>query len=123
PKRCGAHPCALCPRSDRKTLLSIPRLDAAWEIDRQAWRPSTSPILSRGPKQQARYNAAVRHDKRGTSRQTWRDLMRKVTLTLAIALLFAGSAVLTADAQTSRGAKKIAGAAPNFTPLEPAACL
>jgi hypothetical protein len=29
--------------------------------------------------------------------------MRKVTLTLAIALLFAGSAALTADAQTSRG--------------------
>jgi hypothetical protein len=42
--------------------------------------------------------------------------MRKVTLTLAIALLFAGSAVLTADAQTSRGA------AQNFTPIEPAAC-
>jgi hypothetical protein len=33
--------------------------------------------------------------------------MRKVTLTLAIALLFAGSAVLTADAQTSRGANNI----------------
>jgi len=29
-----------------------------------------------------------------------RKLMRKVTLTLAIALLFAGSAALTADAQT-----------------------
>jgi hypothetical protein len=54
----------------RQTLLSIPRLDAAWEFDHQAWRPRTSPILSRGPKQQARYNAAVRHDKRGTSRQT-----------------------------------------------------
>jgi len=51
-----------------------------------------------------------------------RDLMRKVTLTLAIALLFAGSAVLTADAQTSRGANNIAGAAQNFTPIEPAAC-
>jgi hypothetical protein len=48
--------------------------------------------------------------------------MRKVTLTLAIALLFAGSAVLTADAQTSRGANNIAGAAQNFTPIEPAAC-
>src|SRR5262249_24062099 len=49
-------------------------------------------------------------------------LMRKVTLTLAIALLFAGSAVLTADAQTSRGANNIAGATQNFTPIEPAAC-
>jgi hypothetical protein len=48
--------------------------------------------------------------------------MRKVTLTLAIALLFAGSAVSTADAQTSRGANNIAGAAQNFTPIEPAAC-
>ena len=47
--------------------------------------------------------------------------MRTVTLTLAIALLFAGSAVLTADAQTSRGANNIAGAAQNFTPIEPAA--
>jgi len=46
--------------------------------------------------------------------------MRKVTLTLAIALLFAGSAALTADAQTSRGAHNIAGAAQNFTPIEPA---
>ena len=46
--------------------------------------------------------------------------MRKVTLTLAIALLFAGSAVSTADAQTSRGANNIA--AQNFTPIEPAAC-
>ena len=32
--------------------------------------------------------------------------MRKVSLALAIALLFAGSAALTADAQTSRGANK-----------------
>jgi hypothetical protein len=48
--------------------------------------------------------------------------MREVTLTLAIALLFAGSAALTADAQTSRGANNIAGAAQNFTPIEPAAC-
>ena len=40
-----------------------------------------------------------------------RKLMRKVSLTLAIALLFAGSAALTADAQTSRGANDIAGAA------------
>ena len=48
--------------------------------------------------------------------------MRKVTLTLAIALLFAGSAVLTADAQTSRGANNIAGAAQSFTPVEPTAC-
>src|SRR5215510_1384085 len=51
-----------------------------------------------------------------------RKLMRKVSLTLAIALLFAGSAALTADAQTSRGANNIAGAAQNFTPIEPAAC-
>jgi len=59
----------------------------------------------------------------GTSRQnSRRKLMRKVTLTLAIALLFAGSAVLTADAQTSRGANNIAGATQNFTPIEPAAC-
>ena len=47
--------------------------------------------------------------------------MRKVTLTLAIALLLAGSAVLTADAQTWRGAK-IAAGAQNFTLIEPAAC-
>jgi len=48
--------------------------------------------------------------------------MRKVTLTLAIALLLAGSAVLTADAQTWRGANKIAAGAQNFTLIEPAAC-
>jgi hypothetical protein len=48
--------------------------------------------------------------------------MRKITLTLALALAFAGSAALTADAQTSRGANNIAGAAQNFTPVEPAAC-
>jgi hypothetical protein len=48
--------------------------------------------------------------------------MRKITLTLALALVFAGSAALTADAQTSRGANNIAGAAQNFTPVEPAAC-
>jgi hypothetical protein len=48
--------------------------------------------------------------------------MRKVTLTLAIALLFPGSAVLTADAQTSRGADRIAAGAQNFTRIEPAAC-
>src|SRR5262245_18209104 len=59
----------------------------------------------------------------GTSRQnSRRKLMRKVTLTLAIALLFAGSAALTADAQTSRGANNIVGAAQNFTPIEPEAC-
>jgi uncharacterized protein YceK len=48
--------------------------------------------------------------------------MRKVTLTLTIALLLAGSAVLTADAQTSRGADRIAAGAQNFTLIEPAAC-
>jgi hypothetical protein len=48
--------------------------------------------------------------------------MRKITLALAIALAFAGSAVVTADAQTTRGANNIAGAAQNFTPIEPAAC-
>jgi hypothetical protein len=36
--------------------------------------------------------------------------MRKITLTLAISLLFAGSAVWTADAQTSRGAANVAHA-------------
>src|SRR5262249_46619513 len=51
-----------------------------------------------------------------------RKLIRKVSLILAIALLFAGSAALTADAQTSRGANNIAGAAQNFTPIEPEAC-
>jgi hypothetical protein len=48
--------------------------------------------------------------------------MRKVTLSLAIAVLFAASAALTADAQTSRGANNVATAAQNFTPIEPAAC-
>ena len=47
--------------------------------------------------------------------------MRKITLALAIALAFAGAAVVTADAQTTRGANNIAGAAQNFTPIEPAA--
>jgi hypothetical protein len=42
--------------------------------------------------------------------------MRKTTLTLALALAFAGSAALTADAQTSRGANNIGSAAQNFTP-------
>jgi hypothetical protein len=48
--------------------------------------------------------------------------MRKGTLTLAIALLFVGSAALNADAQTSRGASKIATETQNFTLIEPAAC-
>jgi hypothetical protein len=48
--------------------------------------------------------------------------MRKITLTLALALAFAGSAAFTADAQTSRGANNIGSAAQNFTPVEPAAC-
>ena len=47
--------------------------------------------------------------------------MRKITLTLAISLLFAGSAVWTADAQTSRGAANVAGAVQNFTLNEAAA--
>jgi hypothetical protein len=49
-------------------------------------------------------------------------MMRKTTLALAIALAFAGSAVSTADAQTTRGANDIAGAAQNFSPVQPAAC-
>ena len=48
--------------------------------------------------------------------------MRKLTRTLAIALLLAGSAALTADAQTSRGAGSISSAAQNFTPIEQVAC-
>ena len=48
--------------------------------------------------------------------------MRKITLALAIALAFAGSAISTADAQTTRGANDIAGAAQNFSPIQPAAC-
>ena len=48
--------------------------------------------------------------------------MRKTMLTLALALAFAGSAAVTADAQTSRGANNIGSAAQNFTPIEPAAC-
>jgi len=48
--------------------------------------------------------------------------MRKVALALAIGLAFAGSAVVTADAQTTRGANNIAIEAQNFTPLQPAAC-
>ena len=48
--------------------------------------------------------------------------MRKVALALAIGLAFAGSAVVTADAQTTRGANNIATEAQNFTPLQPAAC-
>ena len=48
--------------------------------------------------------------------------MRKVTRTLAIALLLAGSAALTADARTSRGAGEISSAAQNFTPIEQVAC-
>ena len=47
--------------------------------------------------------------------------MRKITLALAMALAFAGSAVVTADAQTTRGANNIAGAVENFTPIQPAA--
>jgi hypothetical protein len=51
-----------------------------------------------------------------------REPMRKVTLTLAIALLFVGPAVLTADAQTSSGANRIAADTQNFTLIKPAAC-
>jgi hypothetical protein len=47
---------------------------------------------------------------------------RCAKLRLAIAVLFAASAALTADAQTSRGANNVATAAQNFTPIEPAAC-
>jgi predicted small secreted protein len=50
------------------------------------------------------------------------ETMRKVTRTLAIALLLAGSVALTADAQTSRGAGNISSAAQNFTPIEQVAC-
>jgi predicted small secreted protein len=49
--------------------------------------------------------------------------MRKVTRILAIALLIAGSAALTADAQTSRGAGNISTAARNFTPIDQVACV
>jgi len=49
--------------------------------------------------------------------------MRKVTRILAIALLIAGSATLTADAQTSRGAGNINTAARNFTPIDQVACV
>lgn len=49
--------------------------------------------------------------------------MRKVTRILAIALLIAGSAALTADAQTSRGAANISTAARNFTPIDQVACV
>jgi len=48
--------------------------------------------------------------------------MRKAALCLAIAVLFAASTALTADAQTSRGANNVATAAQNFTQIEPAAC-
>ena len=51
-----------------------------------------------------------------------RETMRKATRTLAIALLLAGSAALTAAAQTSRGAGDISSAAQNFTPIEQVAC-
>jgi predicted small secreted protein len=51
-----------------------------------------------------------------------RETMRKATRTLAIALLLAGSAALTAAAQTSRGASDINSAAQNFTPIEQVAC-
>lgn len=43
-----------------------------------------------------------------------RETTRKATRTLAIALLLAGSAALTAAAQTSRGASDINSAAQNF---------
>jgi hypothetical protein len=49
--------------------------------------------------------------------------MRKVTRILAIALLIAGSAALTAEAQTSRGAANISTAARNFTPIDQVACV
>jgi len=48
--------------------------------------------------------------------------MRKAALCLAIAVLFAVSTALTADAQTSRGANNVATAAQYFTQIEPAAC-
>src|SRR5262245_34501083 len=51
-----------------------------------------------------------------------RETMRKATRTLAVALLLAGSAALTAAAQTSRGASDINSAAQNFTPIEQVAC-
>jgi len=81
-------------------------------LDSQPWTKTASSVKCRRSARQAGHIPT----------NLRRDLMRKVTLTLAIALLFAGSAVLTADAQTSRGANNIAGAAQNFTPIEPAAC-
>jgi hypothetical protein len=111
----------------RQTLLSMTRLEAAWESERQARRPSSAPmhILDSQPWTKTASSVKCRRSARQAGHiptNLRRDLMRKVTLTLAIAVLFAGSAVLTADAQTSRGANNIAGAAQNFTPIEPAAC-
>jgi hypothetical protein len=98
------------PRSGmgHRTLSSAP----THILDSQPWTKTASSVKCRRSALQAGHIPTNRR----------RDLMRKVTLTLAIALLFAGSAVLTADAQTSRGANNIAGAAQNFTPIEPAAC-
>lgn len=124
PEHCGQSPVRALPavksQRRRQTLLAITRLDAAWEIERspthildsQPWTKTASPVQCRRSARQAGHIPT----------NLRRDLMRKVTLSLAIALLFAGSAVLTADAQTSRGANNIAGAAQNFTPIEPAAC-
>src|SRR5260370_6693622 len=81
-------------------------------LDSQPWTKTASSVKCRRSARQAGHIPT----------NLRRDLMRKVTLTLAIVLLFAGSAVLTADAQTSRGANNIAGAAQNFTPIGPAGC-
>src|SRR5437667_8219967 len=67
-------------------------------LDSQPWTKTASSVQCRRSARQAGHIPT----------NLRRDLMRKVTLTLAIALLFAGSAVLTADAQTSRGANNIA---------------
>ena len=125
-QRCGASPVRALPRVKsqrrRQTLLSIPRLHAAWEIDRQAWRPSTSPILSRGPKRQARYNAAVRHDSGAhpDNPKERPDAQSHAHPCDRTAVRRSGGP--HADAQTSRGANNIAGAAQSFTPVEPTAC-
>jgi hypothetical protein len=45
-----------------------------------------------------------------------------MTLAALAAILLAGSYAMQAQAQTSRGAANITGAAQNFTPIEKAAC-
>src|SRR5262249_13346220 len=97
------HPKARRGMGDRSPSLAPKHI-----ADSQSWTETASPVQCRRSARQAGHIPT----------NLRRDLMRKVTLTLAIALLFAGSAVLTPQAQTPPGAHNTPRRAQNFQPID-----